>query len=54
MATQRWNSVQLIVSLLIAVVIVAVTISVVSSQFPLQELPHEQEQHGGGENSGPG
>ena len=54
MARRRWSSLQLIVSLLVAVLIVAVTISVVSAQFPLRELPHEQEQHGGGGNSGPG
>jgi hypothetical protein len=54
MARQRSTSLQLIVSLLIAVLIVAVTISVVSAQFPLREVPHEQEQHGGSGSSGPG
>jgi hypothetical protein len=54
MVAQRGTSVQLIVSLLIALLIVAVTISVVSAQFPLREVPREQEQHGGGGNSGPG
>jgi flagellar biosynthesis protein FliQ len=53
MATQRSNAIQLVVSLLIAALIVAVTISVVSAQFPLREVPREQEEHGGG-NSGPG
>ena len=54
MTQQRWRSVQLIVSLLIAAIIVAVAISVVSAQFPLRELPHEQEDNSGGGNSGPG
>jgi hypothetical protein len=52
MASRRWQNAQLVVSLLIAAFIVAVTISVVTAQLPLKEVPHEQEQHGG--NSGPG
>ena len=53
MTSQHWRSVQLIVSLLVAALIVAATISVVSARFPLRELPHEQDDSGGG-NSGPG
>ncbi len=54
MASNRSQLIQLIASLLVAVLIVAATVSVVSSQLPLRELPHEQEDNSGGGNRGPG
>jgi hypothetical protein len=60
MARNVSRTLQLIGSLLVAALIVAITLSVVSSQLPLRELPHEQSEDrgrdgGGGEDhSGPG
>jgi hypothetical protein len=54
MAADRWRHVQLALSLLVAAAIVAITVSLVTAQLPLREIPHEQQESHGGGNSGPG
>jgi len=49
MAPNASRTLQLIGSLIVAALIVAITVSVVSPQLPLRVLPHEQSEHGGGQ-----